>query len=294
MNRLRIAAAAILFASSLAALPERVTAQAAITSVEDGKRKINLSGRQRMLSQRMAKAACFAALGIDVPGHLVMAQDAHALFDVTLRGLRRGDSSLGMLPEHAPAVLAELDRVDTLWIDYGAAIDRVVRAGAVDPDLLARVAALSVPTLVQMDVAVAEFEKRYGSTQLHPSLALALNVSGRQRMLTQKASKEFCLVAYGSEVEANRTALAATVDLFDRSLAALTDGDYEVGLPEPPTDELRSQLALVRTLWVPLLDVFRATAAGATPDARQIALIAAENNDVLREMNRVVEMYEAL
>ena len=90
-------------------------------------------------------------------------------------------------------------------------------------------------------------------------------------MLTQKASKEFCLVAYGSEVEANRTALAATVVLSTARSPTLTDGDYEVGLPEPPTDELRSQLALVRTLWVPLLDVFRATAAGATPDARQIA-----------------------
>ncbi|MEM8759776.1 MAG: type IV pili methyl-accepting chemotaxis transducer N-terminal domain-containing protein, partial [Pseudomonadota bacterium] len=36
----------------------------AIDSAADAKRKINIAGRQRMLTQRMAKAACFAFLGV--------------------------------------------------------------------------------------------------------------------------------------------------------------------------------------------------------------------------------------
>ena len=271
-----------------------VPASADVTRAEDGKRKINLSGRQRMLSQRMAKAVCFAQLGIEAKRHRAMAVAAHDLFDETLQGLRRGSAAQGMNEERHPQVLAELDGVDGLWRAYGPAVIDAAQTDAASPAMFAEVAMLNVPTLAQMNAAVAMFERHYGTDDIHPALALAINVSGRQRMLTQKASKEFCLIASGYEAAANRAALADTLALFEASLAALRHGDDVMGLPPAPTPDLIAQLALVHDLWEPLRAVFATVSDGAVPTDGDIAIVAGGNDEVLREMNRAVGMYEAL
>jgi hypothetical protein len=45
-----------------------------------------------------------------------------------------------------------------------------------------------------------------------------LNQSGKQRMLTQKMSKEMLFIAKGINITQNQTALAQTVALFDKTL----------------------------------------------------------------------------
>ncbi|MEL7097316.1 MAG: type IV pili methyl-accepting chemotaxis transducer N-terminal domain-containing protein [Pseudomonadota bacterium] len=286
-------AAAVAVALGLSTLPVPLTATA-ITSAQDGKTKINVSGRNRMLSQRMAKAVCFAAIDVDTSAHLKMAASAHAQFDKALAGLRHGDTDLGILPENAPAILVELDGVDDLWATYGGAIAEIETASDITPSALSDVASLNLPTLVQMNKAVGAFEQRYGASDLHPALALAINVSGRQRMLSQKSSKEFCLVVAGQSVSENREALAATVALFESSLLALMDGSEDLGLPEAPTDEIYDQLQRVQALWAPVAEVFKSVAAGGTPTAQQIKFVADQNNKILAEMHKAVGMYAAL
>ena len=278
-----------------AALPApAIAAAGAVDEAVDGKRKINLSGRQRMLSQRMAKAVCFAAIGVDSEAHMAMARDAHGLFDTTLAALRNGSAEVGMNPESDPDVLRELSGVEDLWSSYGAAIATAVESGAFDAPVMAEIAAQNVPTLVQMNAAVGAFERAYGGGDIHPALALAINVSGRQRMLTQKASKEFCLIAYGQDAEANRGALGDTVKLFNASLEALRFGSDDLGLPEAPTEELAEQLAKVDSLWAPLSEILTRVANGADATPDEITLVASQNNTVLVEMNRAVGMYEGL
>ena len=57
-----------------------------------------------------------------------------------------------------------------------------------------------------------------------------LNLSGKQRMLTQKMSKEIMLIAMGVDVGGNLKNLAATSALFDKTLKGLRDGDQEAAL----------------------------------------------------------------
>ena len=53
-----------------------------------------------------------------------------------------------------------------------------------------QIAGINLPVLNQMHKTVGVIEKVYGSSgTVHPALALALNVSGRQRMLSQKAAR---------------------------------------------------------------------------------------------------------
>lgn len=287
--------AAALAAMSLAVTPVHTAFAAELSVSEDGKRKINLSGRQRMLSQRMAKAVCFASIGVETDMHLEMISEAHQLFDTTLAGLRDGSPDLGMNPERNPTILAELEGVEELWESYGVAVASAAASRDAAQAALEETAELNVPTLVQMNVAVGEFERQYGSGgSIHPALALALNVSGRQRMLSQRASKEFCLIVAGIDVEANRAALSDTVALFETSLIGLMDGDFDLGLPEAPTDDIYEQLELVMGLWAALKDIFDAVANGGTPTDAEIQHVALDNNPLLVEMNRAVWMYDQL
>lgn len=260
-----------------------------------GKTKINLAGRQRMLSQRMAKAACFASLGVDEARHLAMLGDAHGLFETTLTGLVDGDVSVGMLPETHSAVVDQLGKVERLWAGYGSVIEEVVAAQTVGEDQLAAIAALNVPVLREMHVSVGVMETYYGSDgSVHPALALAINVSGRQRMLSQRASKEFCFIVAGVDVDQNRQALSQTLQLFEDSLEGLINGDMSRGLAPAPTPEIAAQLASVEGLWTPFSAVLRQAAAGESPSAGDIALVAQQNDVVLAEMNAAVTLYNGL
>ncbi|MEO0371603.1 MAG: type IV pili methyl-accepting chemotaxis transducer N-terminal domain-containing protein, partial [Pseudomonadota bacterium] len=135
-----------------------------VPALEDGKRKINLSGRQRMLSQRMAKAACFAAIGVQPTEHLAQTQAAHDLFDTTLHGLRHGDADQGMNVETTPRILNEMTAVEELWTSYGAAVANAATNADAAQAALTRIAEMNLPVLRQMNKTVGEFERHYGGT----------------------------------------------------------------------------------------------------------------------------------
>ena len=281
----------------LACLPLGVAvssqAYAEISVEEDAKRKINYSGRQRMLTQLMAKSVCFADMQVRYDHHLNEIGKTHFLFDETLKALRHGSQIQGMLQETHAEVLAALDVVEAEWAIYGAAVkawwDRPVR----NPRLLEKIYTHNLPTLRTMNEAVGLFEKAYAGGAVEPGLAKAINVSGRQRMLTQKASKEFCLIAAGHDVDANRAALAATIELFQKSHDGLMYGDAELGLPAAPASEISQQLQLVGELWGKLQPALaEAAQPGAAPSLETVAAVAELNEPVLIEMNKAVMLYE--
>jgi hypothetical protein len=280
----RLATIILMLAIAPLSVPPAAAVDAAATAAA--------AGRQRMLSQRMAKAACFAAIGIDPAGHIAMMSDAHDLFDRTLTGLGAGDAAQGMLPETDKAVLAGLETVGGLWSDYGAAIRAAHDAGTVTPARLEVIGALNLPVLKEMNRTVGLTQRAYGDTSVPLHLAVALNISGRQRMLSQKMSKELCLIAAGQDVEGNRKALGATVGLFDASLVALIEGAADVGIRAPDGADLRAQLQTVAAIWAGFRPLFDDAIAGkASPDTT-LATVAIANNTLLREMNTAVGLYE--
>ncbi len=266
----------------------------ASAAVTESKRKINLAGRQRMLTQRMAKALCFAAIGIQKEQHLAMARDAHHLFDQTLTELRDGGGEFNFQREERQIILSELRDVEHLWATYRDKITRAWNSGEVDPETLGLIYETNVPTLFQANEAVSAYARYYNDPAVHPALALAINLAGRQRMLSQKASKEFCFVLYGKNAQTNREALGGTIELFNTSLEDLRFGSSALGLPGAPSEEIVRQLILIEDLWAPLSEILVRVAAGEDPTVSEIEYIATKNNEVLAEMNRAVGMYEAL
>jgi hypothetical protein len=260
--------------SQLNAIVQKSSAELAV--------QINLSGRQRMLTQKMTKEALLVALGIEPEENRRRLKDTMALFERTLKGLINGDRKLRLAPAPNRRIRAQLEKVMVLWLQFRPLVERVA-AGATDRPTLLRIARTNLPLLAEMDKAVKLFEKAAGTDTAE--IALVINLSGRQRMLTQKMTKEYLLIALDIDREENRRALKATIQLFDTTLKGLLDGNDQL----PPTRDpaIRAQLEKVMRLWsafAPLLQ--------RPPTRENLLAIARANLPLLAEMNRAVKMYE--
>ncbi len=123
------------------------------------------------------------------------------------------------------------------------------------------------------------------------SSGAVINLAGRQRMLTQKMSKE----AFSKiEEEQNFTNLKKTADLFQLTLSGLIFGDAKLNLPPVDDNKIKTQLLKVKNLWEPFnKSIYTLTN---TTDKNKIDIakkyIAKNNITLLKEMNKAVKMFE--
>lgn len=122
--------------------------------------------------------------------------------------------------------------------------------------------------------------------------AVAINQAGRQRMLSQKMTKEFLLVVSGLEADANRLEFARTANLFDSTLKRLIGGDSEVGVPAPPTPAIAEHLKGVQAIWDPFRKLLEGGVSGSAPGKDALATVARESVRLVTEMDKVVTEYE--
>lgn len=247
---------------------------------------INLAGKQRMLTQKMSKEVMLIAKGVDVDANKANLQKTAGLFDKTLKGLVNGDTDLGLPKTTDAGILSQLGKVSELWAGFKPNVDAVL-GGTTDKGVLEKVAAQNLPLLKNMNKAVQMYAKMSGS-DLDPAMATTINLAGKQRMLTQKMTKELLLVANGIDADANKANLQKTAGLFERTLKGLFDGDVELGLPGTKDAGIRAQLETVQGLWAdykPVLDKVDTSAEGLVKAAKL-------NLPLLKEMNKAVKMYE--
>ena len=76
--------------------------------------RLQIAGRQRMLSQKMNHVACKLNKGMSADVREELAETIR-LFDVSANALRYGKPEAGLIATQDPALLASLDKVDRLW-----------------------------------------------------------------------------------------------------------------------------------------------------------------------------------
>ena len=257
---------------------------------------LNLSGKQRMLTQKMSKEIMLVALNVEAQSNLDNLAKTSDLFDKTLKGLRNGSEELRIPPTNSRRILHQLDRVDAIWAEFSPAVEEILTSKTVSQEQIALIAAKNLPLLKAMNKTVRLYEKdaRKGGLKGNPGLAATINLAGKQRMLTQKMSKEFLLVAYGQDVETNKLNLLDTYSLFERTLKGLRDGDETLGLPGTRTPAIRDQLGVVSKLWSEFKPIVAYGADYKTTSIPRdkIEALAKTNLPLLAEMNKAVGMYE--
>ena len=232
---------------------------------------INLAGKQRMLTQKMSKEALFIAKGIDVDANKASLTKTVALFDKTLKGLVAGDASLKLPATTNKDILAQLQIVSDLWTPF---------KGAIEKGDLAAINKENIPLLKNMNKAVGMYAEASGST-IAPAMAKKINLAGKQRMLSQKMTKELLLVANGIDADANTANAKKSVALFAKTLADLTSGCKK--------DPIKVQFEVVAKSLAEYQPIIEKV------DTSDEALAKAEklNMALLKESNKAVQMLEA-
>ncbi|MFK5985373.1 MAG: methyl-accepting chemotaxis protein [Pseudomonadota bacterium] len=86
-------------------------------SIDSSADTINVAGRQRMLSQRLAKEVLFYAQNLESKQNLLKTIE---LFETSHQRLLNGDNSITKIK--SPAILKQMNLVNQLWQDYKQAI----------------------------------------------------------------------------------------------------------------------------------------------------------------------------
>ncbi|MDH5785819.1 MAG: type IV pili methyl-accepting chemotaxis transducer N-terminal domain-containing protein [Chromatiales bacterium] len=107
------------------------------------------------------------------------------------------------------------------------------------------------------------------------TISSAINQAGRQRMLSQRMVKSYCMIGIDVQREEAEEQLTKAIDLFELQLRELK--------AYPPAEAIRPSLEKVEALWIPFKKVLQ------SPISRENAEILLDTNDeLLRAANKVV------
>jgi len=155
-----------------------------IDKIFDDGAVINVAGRQRMLTQRMAKNAMMVYASVNKDNALKEMALARDLFDVSLKALIEGGQTyadLGMTQKTAPlppasgAPLQQLKKVQSLWEPFKAAVNKVAESQGANKEAIQYIADHNNELLAEMNKAVGLFQDAY-ETKLHTINDISLGI----------------------------------------------------------------------------------------------------------------------
>ncbi|MCL1962430.1 MAG: type IV pili methyl-accepting chemotaxis transducer N-terminal domain-containing protein [Desulfovibrionaceae bacterium] len=229
---------------------------------------INKAGYQRALSQRVAKL--YIQIGVQIN-----AERGKKLLDESVAQL---DRELVELKNFAPT-----PEIKNHYLKQEALLSAykdVVLGNVPSPDNGRKVLAISEDYLALANQGTGMLEKQAGTTAGH-----LVNISGRQRALSQRMAKFYNAEAWGVSNVNGAAILAATRKEFAAAL-------NELGSSPANTSQINESLELVRQQWV-----FFDSALNRKPsitDKEQLSAIATTSERILEELNRAVGLYEKL
>jgi len=271
--------------------PALVVAQT--DTLEEAMARIDISGRQRMFAQRMAGLSCLVSLDIEAETHAREALEIRDQYRETLDNLRTGNPDIDITAETDTSVKRAIAAAIVPFEELSDLLSVFETRSTLATQRLQAISVSSSQVFETAATLASQIQASRSSALQDLTLikSMIINISGRQRMLAEKAFKEFCLAQAGADTQKNLERLDETVRIFDNTLGALINGLPGMILP-PPNEDIKAKLEEVRGVWEPVKSILARALEGEIMDHDEVHFATEELETVRMLMNEAVALYD--
>ncbi|MFZ6771406.1 type IV pili methyl-accepting chemotaxis transducer N-terminal domain-containing protein [Undibacterium sp. SXout7W] len=230
---------------------------------------INKSGRQRMLSQRLAKAYCQIGLNIETDNSKKILDQSLSLFDRQLVELRAFVSTAELR--------SGLAAMEKNWLDY----KQLLVGKAPNKHDAKTVISLSEDILLMADNSTSQLEKQAGN-----SASKLVNLAGRQRMLLQRMAKYYQAIQW-------EVAPSDAISILENTRKEFSVAMNNLNAAGSNTAKIKDELMLAQTQWV-FFDAAIKQANDAKTHRQSAINVATTSERLLEVMDRVTGLYQQI
>lgn len=255
----------------------------------DAEMRIRTSVKIKLRAQSISAAACHLQIGMDPAALTTPLEGQIAEFEKFVSALTVGDPSLNITqPEERKKTHRAAQRVTDAWAPVKVAAASIADGNgqAADTD---SILVDNLEILEHGHNFTAELVQQYANPA-ESTLAdlFTIVLATRQGMLSQKMSKESCMVSYSG---ASTKKLGETMSVFENTLYALRDGMPAAGLEAAPTEEIAEGLNKALEQWSAVRPLLQEIESGADVTAAHHADKMRQLDGIKRQMLDVSTMY---